>query len=261
MRQIDKMEVIQFSKVHNVRDLGGMKTSDGLTIKPHKLIRSSKLCDLTDDEASVLTDKYDVKHVIDLRADFEIASTPDPQIPGVTHHILSLIDKETMGLTHVTEDYENMKDFSQLPTMEVLYSAFVGNCIPDQWKKIFDILLSNEDGAVLWHCAEGKDRCGVVSALIEYALGCSMEDIEKDYLKTNDSAVDRSKMAYAHFLSLGHSQTTAEIFSNYFLAKHEFLRSAFSTIENKYGNMDIFLEKACDLSAEKREKLKKLYCK
>ena len=254
------MEVIQFSKVHNVRDLGGMKTSDGLSIKPHKLIRSSKLCDLTDDEAGVLTDKYKVKHVIDLRADFEIAGSPDPQIPGVTHHILSLIDKETMGLTHGTEDYENMKDFSQLPTMEVLYSSFVGNCIPDQWKKIFDILLSNEDGAVLWHCAEGKDRCGVVSALIEYALGCSMEDIENDYLKTNDTAVDRSKMVYAILLSNGQSKAKAELFSNYFLAKHEFLQSAISTIENKYGSMDNFLEKACDLSAEKREKLKKIYC-
>ena len=254
------MEVIRLKNIHNIRDLGGMRTSDGLAIIPHKLIRSSKLYDITDDEANILTHQYNVKHIIDLRADFEIAGSPDPQLPGVSFHPLSLIDKETMGLTNGTEDYESMKDFSQLPTMEVLYSAFVGECIPDQWKKIFDILLSNEDGAVLWHCAEGKDRCGVVSALIEYALGCSMEDIEKDYLKTNDTAVDRSKMVYAILLSNGQSEEKAKKFSNYFLAKIEFLHSAFSTIEEKYGGLDNFLEKACDLSSEKRKKLKQLYC-
>ena len=52
------MEIIRFSKVHNIRDLGGMRTSDGLAIKPHKLIRSSKLCDLTDEETTILTEKY-----------------------------------------------------------------------------------------------------------------------------------------------------------------------------------------------------------
>lgn len=47
------------------------------------------------------------------------------------------------------------------------------------------VILQQEEGAVLWHCSMGKDRVGVGTALLLYALGVPMETIMEDYLRTN----------------------------------------------------------------------------
>lgn len=51
----------------NVRDLGGYKTTDGLTIKPHKLIRSAELANLSDSDKKKLVNTYDLSHIVDFR--------------------------------------------------------------------------------------------------------------------------------------------------------------------------------------------------
>ena len=50
----------------------------------------------------------------------------------------------------------------------------------------FDILLAQDEGAVLWHCTMGKDRCGTGAVLLETALGVPSELVLADYLYTND---------------------------------------------------------------------------
>lgn len=51
--------------------------------------------------------------------------------------------------------------------------------------------MTTENGSVLWHCTEGKDRCGLLSAIILFLLDVSEEDVMEDYLKTNKAAIRR----------------------------------------------------------------------
>ena len=51
--------------------------------------------------------------------------------------------------------------------------------------------MNKKNGAVLWHCTEGKDRCGLLSATILFLLDVSEDDVMEDYLKTNKAAITR----------------------------------------------------------------------
>ena len=62
------------------------------------------------------------------------------------------------------------------------------------------------EGAVLWHCTEGKDRCGLLAAMLLSALGVSREDIMEDYLLTNEVNAPKAEMYYQHMLMAGKSE-------------------------------------------------------
>jgi protein tyrosine/serine phosphatase len=47
--------------------------------------------------------------------------------------------------------------------------------------------LAEADGPVLVHCAAGKDRTGILCALTHHITGVHDDDIQEDYLLTNDA--------------------------------------------------------------------------
>lgn len=57
-----------------------------------------------------------------------------------------------------------------------------------------------KNGAVLWHCTEGKDRCGLLSATILFLLDVSEDDVMEDYLKTNKAAITRVEKLKRNFI-------------------------------------------------------------
>ena len=96
-------------------------------------------------------------------------------------------------------------------------------------------------GSVLWHCTEGKDRCGLLSAVLLLALGMERSTIMEDYLLTNRVNAAKSERYYQMMLSAGKTETKAEMIRDIFLAKEEYLDAAFSTIDAQYENADVFL--------------------
>lgn len=106
-----------------------------------------------------------------------------------------------------------------------------------------------EDGAVLWHCTLGKDRCGWGSVLVQAILGVSREAITADYLFTNECLKDEIA---------GMMETLKKIFKSMSLsnsgnvpveAREEYLLAAFDEIHKEYGSMDAFLEKELGVDA------------
>ena len=60
-------------------------------------------------------------------------------------------------------------------------------------KRVFSLLLK-EKGAVLFHCTSGKDRTGIVAALILKVLGCTDEDIIRDYNASGVAFFSKSEL-------------------------------------------------------------------
>ena len=65
----------------NARDLGGLPTMDGRTIRPGLLLRSGELAGITEPDAQALT-KYPLRTVVDFRTDLEREQKPDRVLPG-----------------------------------------------------------------------------------------------------------------------------------------------------------------------------------
>lgn len=106
-------------------------------------------------------------------------------------------------------------------------------------------VLNNED-ATLWHCAIGKDRCGVASAVLLKALDVDDQIIMTDYLYTN------------HCYSPGYQpKDTVRDWCDY--AHRDYLEVAMAEIDKRYGSFDDFLINGCNFSVEERERLKEKY--
>ena len=91
-------ERIKMKRLFNARDLGGMPTADGKTIKYGKLIRSGKMSRLPEETISFLQN-MGLTHVVDLRIFTEAEDHPDTQIPNAIHHHIPLLCTATPGIT------------------------------------------------------------------------------------------------------------------------------------------------------------------
>jgi protein-tyrosine phosphatase len=173
-------------------------------VVPRVLLRADNLQALSDDDVRTLIDDHGLEVVIDLRTDNEVAlEGPGPltRVAGVRIEHRSLYP-DSGGNTDLETDRaqrwgsELEDDFAQGETPIVRAYLSYLHRRPDSIVGAVEAI-ARTDGAVLVHCAAGKDRTGVVVALALAAAGVAKERIVADYM---DSA-QRIEAIMARLLS------------------------------------------------------------
>ena len=254
------MSEIRLKSIVNIRDFEGIVTADGKDLKRGHFIRSSALYHLSPDDRKILFEEYRVRTIIDLRTEAEVAEKPDSYPKGVNYINIPLIDEATAGITH--EQRQN-RDLSAVPEMSDLYRLVVTNeKSVGNFKEIFRLILSNyEKGAVLWHCTEGKDRCGLVSALFLFLLGVEREEVTANYLMTNLYNTWKARKYYYLILLYKWNRSLAKKVRGMFIADESYLDAALDAIDRKYGSIENFLKNELGITDIQRDKLKSFYLK
>ena len=178
------MKNIKLKGAKNVRDLGNIEAEDG-KIRNHKILRGDSLDKLTKSDVELLIRKYNLKNIIDLRSTQEKRERPDIYCPQLNYIEIPIFDRRTPGITH-EKGYNNGQSHIDMTNLykEVLTGEYLKS-VSRVIKKIMK--LSEEDGSVLYHCSVGKDRTGIITAIILAILGVDGEDIVDDYLFTNSA--------------------------------------------------------------------------
>lgn len=245
----------------NVRDLGGYKTTDGKTIKTHKLIRSAELAKLSEKDTETLRKEYNLKKIVDFRTDSEMKEKPDPKISGV-EGIANPIMKD-LGTSTSPKDF--MKNLAKVENPEEYLIKANKGFVADEFSrkgytKFFKTLLDNKDGAVLWHCTAGKDRAGFGTALVLSALGVDKETVMKDYLLTNKFRKEENEKTIAQVAKATNNNTKAvNAITAMMDVREVYLNAAFDQIDKDYGSVEGFLEKGLGLTQDDLKKLKSIY--
>jgi len=212
-------------EIENMRDLGGYLTRDGRVIKMNCLIRSNlpKYLSLNCIDELV---SNGITTVIDLRNDEEIAKEG-----GVFR------DNELFRYYHV-----KIKGDGRLPeSPEKVYDSYIEMIEgKEEIGKVFSII-ANTNGGVIYYCNAGKDRTGVVSALILKLLGVKDKDIVEDYVV---SGVYLKNML-EDFANKVQKEKIREIIT----PKKETMVRVLEYIENKYGTIENYL-KSCGVTEE-----------
>ena len=117
-------------------------------------------------------------------------------------------------------------------------------------------IMNTKNGAVLWHCTEGKDRCGLLSATILFLLDVSEDDVMEDYLKTNKAAITRVEKLKKKLHLAGLHRERIKKIEGYFVAKEEFLNAALKTMKEEYGSINQFMIKGLNISMQQKEDFK-----
>ncbi|NUO97852.1 MAG: tyrosine-protein phosphatase [Nonomuraea sp.] len=178
----------------NVRDLGGLPTRDGGLTRRGRIYRSDNLQGLTPADVSYLVGELDLRHVVDLRSTAEVSlEGPGPltHAPEVTLHHLTLFAE---GGRHTDVEADSIDGDRVLPWQErvvdeeLRVTGFYFGYLRDRPDAVVAALraMSRDDGAALVHCAAGKDRTGVLSALALEVAGATREAIVDDYVATGE---------------------------------------------------------------------------
>ena len=189
-------QLIGITSAHNARQLGGYHIGKK-KIKDDLLIRTASISGLSEVDSALLADKYRVQKIYDFRGEEESQASPDV-IPGNASYLsLSIPFTGTESSAVHGQSQEDMikmlLQYADNPLVqdmcEHMYDKiFFEESSHEVYRRFFAdlVILDPEDGAVLWHCTQGKDRAGSASAMLLAALGADRELIMADFSLSKD---------------------------------------------------------------------------
>jgi protein-tyrosine phosphatase len=146
--------------VVNARQLGGIPVNGG-RVREGWVYRSNSLFALTDADQARLR-QLGIRSLIDFRLDWDRKKHPDRAdfLAELQHYfwIPMTLSTSPSGYRQMPDDY------------------------PEQIREIFQVFAQPENYPIIYHCAEGKDRTGITSALLLELLGADRKLIVEDYL-------------------------------------------------------------------------------
>jgi len=236
---------IELEGAVNVRDLGGLPTSDGGTTVPGRLLRSENLQELTPGDVVRLVDEIGVTTVVDLRSTNEVTiegPAPLDALPGVrhAHHpvLTEFLDvSDTVKAALLTEMAEADRERYPDDPMCGHYLGYLENRPEEVVGALREI--ATAPGAAIVHCAAGKDRTGVVVALALTAAGVEEEAVVADYMATDErleaiiERLSRSRM-YAGGVSGRPVRAHAP--------RAETMKAFLEQLDARYGGLDNWLD-------------------
>ncbi|NWJ48298.1 MAG: tyrosine-protein phosphatase [Chloroflexi bacterium] len=223
----------------NFRDIGGYPVEAAGLTSWGRLFRSGSLHNLSETSINRLH-ALGLKTVIDLRTTREITERPDI-VNGFDYHSLPVIEgqqeKELAKSNKLTEHYKYMLENTQ-----------------PRLKTIFEHLATLENSPVLVHCAAGKDRTGLVIALVLGNAGVADETIIEDYALSDRYLDGFYKEAYEEARQKGYDIVR---YSNVLNSNSENMANTITYLRERYGDFKGYLS-AIGLSDETLDKLRNL---
>jgi protein-tyrosine phosphatase len=160
---------LAFDACLNVRDLGGIVVPGGTT-RPGAVVRADSLCRLSAEGRDALV-RFGIRTVVDLRRRSEIEVDPNPfrTHEAITYHHLPL---------------ESAVAFALMPRVETgeLADQLIVDLSRRNVARVFQTMANAPEGGIIFHCAAGKDRTGIVAALLLSLVGATVDAIVEDYV-------------------------------------------------------------------------------
>jgi protein tyrosine/serine phosphatase len=220
----------------NFRDLGGYPTEDGRRIVWRRIYRSDGLHRLTQRDVVRLRDDLGLTDLIDLRSSAELeldGRGPLEREPLAFHHIPLFDGGRSSSFS--PEARQRMQEMS-------LADRYLGLAETAR-QAIARVVVAVADarGGAVYHCAAGKDRTGVVSAILLSALGVGRDLIVADYALSQqnlDAIVERLQASDAY------REMFEQLPPDTLHAEPETMVSLLAGLADRYGSVTGYLASA-----------------
>ena len=257
---------IGVTSVHNARQLGGYSIGDRC-VKQDLLLRSARLSGLSAEDSALLADKYKVQRIYDFRGEKEILAAPDVIPGGASHRALSLAFTKEESSSKFDVKTGNERDIVKMLLMYAEHPAVQAMCTSmydmiffeessqEVYRQFFADLLALDpaDGAVLWHCTQGKDRAGCASAMLLAALGAERDLIVADFTL--------SKHYYDPQIAQIEPTTEVQqmVLGTLISANPAIFEATLDKVEARYGSLRSYLTECIGVTPEMMETLRERY--
>lgn len=203
----------------NVRDLGGYTSKDKRVTVFTKFIRAAGIHKITENDKNTLIN-HNLKTIVDLRSRDEIRINPDPIIKGVKYYNI------TMGDVDLNDAKKYNLELGYISTFYLLVAMQSQKYI----KEIFDIFLErSEYGGILFHCTAGKDRTGMIAALLMLINNIDEDTVLEDYSESYKNLIpemDRIKQ-----------ESIQGVEEHFFFSNKEYMKKFIDYIIDNYGSI------------------------
>lgn len=165
---------------YNVRDLGGVPTKDKKQTRWRAFVRADNLARLSPHGKKALI-AYGVKTIIDLRSEYELGMDPPvfASLPGQTgfpqHINLPILDES---------DRAGIEIINQTPALTEMYSIIIDR-YQENIARVMKSFATATNGTILFHCHSGRDRTGIIAAMLLSLVGVDYPAIAKDYASSS----------------------------------------------------------------------------
>ncbi|WP_305092398.1 tyrosine-protein phosphatase [Prescottella sp. R16] len=232
---------------HNVRDLGGYATTDGRSTVWGRVFRAGSLSALTADDVRAL-EGAGVGTVVDFRGADEIAKAGPDMLPaGVARVDIPLLDESTQLLSEAIQSAMATGNGTAMEKMlgngraqRIGYESFVDQLgKPETMAGYAETLrlIANSDDALVFHCTAGKDRTGMMAALLLGLLGVPDETIVDDFVLSNEYNRERNDKTYAFLSGKGVDVELVRPLTEQSPGK---IRPVLEAVHDRYGGWDEF---------------------
>jgi protein-tyrosine phosphatase len=183
----------------NVRDLGGHPTEGGRETHYGRIVRADTVRTLSEEGWRALLD-YGIRTVVDLRNDRELEEDAPAELPVRVIHVQTLEERGDVP-AEAEAAWETAPDVAT--AIRDVYLVLLERFRPN-FARAVSVVGGAPEGGVLVHCAGGRDRTGLVTALLLRLAGVGVEAIAADY------AVSEERLRPRHELWLAEAETEAE---------------------------------------------------
>jgi protein-tyrosine phosphatase len=219
----DFERLIELGGATNFRDVGGYPTAEGRRTRWRALFRADGLSRLTDADLVVMAD-LGLRTVVDLRSSYELEQGrfPVERVPVAFHHfplLDALPDPERFTLT---------------PGMlGVQYREMVRDAAPQIASALRLLVLPGSLPAVI-HCTAGKDRTGVLFAVLLSLLGVDDGTVVEDYAR---SSANMTRLRAQLIARYPEGRETIEAADEMFAARPEYIEDLLADLREEYGSI------------------------
>ena len=207
----------------NFRDLGGYATVDGRRTRWRVLFRADGLSELSQTDFSIMRD-LGIRTVVDLRSGHEVEQSRfDVEAHPVDFHHFPFIDQ--------------LPDVEQWDRRPGLLGAQYKEMLDDAAPQIIgamEVLTAPDSLPAVFHCTAGKDRTGLLSALVLSLLGVPEETVVADYALSGE-AMERLRAKL--IVKYPDSRDTIADIDEVFSANPTNMVNLFAYLRERYGSV------------------------
>jgi protein-tyrosine phosphatase len=240
---------LPFEGLQNFRDLGGYPTSRGTTTRWGLVFRADSLHKVTAADLEVFA-ALGMRRVFDLRGDEERARDPNP---------FESIQLALIGQPREEQPRRAVDGLQDAVDGErVLRDLYVG--MLEHSATLIGRLLSDMAGAgalpAVFHCHAGKDRTGVVAALLLLALGVDREVVLDDYeLTRRYRRLEHQADSYERLVALGMAPEAA---AGVLTTPRWAMRDTIDAVDEIHGGIEAYLTGPAGMAPSTLDRLRTL---
>ena len=232
----------------NVRDLGGLQAGSGRAVRLGALVRADNVRTLTAAGWDALV-AYGIRRIVDLRLQHELDADAAGESPVEVVHISVLGDFDGDTLAFYDAKLDEATDAAA-------YLAWSYGDFLERYHREFSLaveaIADAPEGGVVVHCMGGKDRTGLIAALVLRDAGVAITDIAHDYAKSEENLAPR----HAAWLDAAPDEAAEHRLRMLLPTPAAAMSEVLETVESRHGTVAGYLQ-AGGVSAEALERLRR----